>query len=117
MFEQKYGVPLYYSDFFRLVTTPFNVSAVPKIRSFAGLMRQETNSTFLSFCKMVDQIAKQKKIAPLTRREMEAAWTWITFQLYDKQFVTDAHTDKATADLHSVLRMVSHDCPGQLTLC
>ncbi|KAG4442667.1 hypothetical protein IFR05_001852 [Cadophora sp. M221] len=107
-FEMKYGMPCYYTDFIRLVNTKFTLSAIPKIRDFDSLIRKENSSTFLSFCKMVDNKTRENNLAPFARREMETAWVWLAFKLYEKQCIPKVHINQANANLENVLKMRFH---------
>lgn len=84
-FRAIYGEPLeYYSDFHRLMTTAFDHSVVPQIKRLASLADQDTKPRFLWFCEMADEIARKEGLPMLKRREMEAAWVWVAFELYDR---------------------------------
>jgi len=60
-FEQVYGKPtIYYSDFHRLMVTPFNSKLFPKIRKSFMEIAQDVH--FLYFCNIVDQVAKSNSL-------------------------------------------------------
>ncbi|KAL2075333.1 hypothetical protein VTL71DRAFT_276 [Oculimacula yallundae] len=81
-FKAVFGTPTAaYSDFYRLVTTPFDPKTLPKYKTFEALLTQQ--STFLNFCKTVDGIAASKNLSPVSRRAMEGAWACLALELYD----------------------------------
>ncbi|KAH7342982.1 hypothetical protein BKA65DRAFT_478847 [Rhexocercosporidium sp. MPI-PUGE-AT-0058] len=81
-FQAIYGSPTTaYSDFYRLVTTPFDREILPKYKTFDTLWMQQ--STFIAFCKTVDNIAAIRNLEPVSRRAMEAAWVFIALELYE----------------------------------
>ncbi|KAL5329233.1 hypothetical protein ACEPPN_002743 [Leptodophora sp. 'Broadleaf-Isolate-01'] len=100
-FQSLYGSPTTaYSDFYRLVTMPFNPEILPKYKTFDILWMHQ--STFLAFCKTVDNIAAIRDVGPVSRRAMEAAWACLALELYED----------SPPQNHSILRkvfeMVSH---------
>ncbi|KAK0129889.1 hypothetical protein ONS96_000435 [Cadophora gregata f. sp. sojae] len=89
-FQAKYGEPMeYYSDFHRLMTTSFDYKVSPRIKRLASLADQDTKPRFLWFCQMADDIARKEELPMLKRREMEAAWVWAAFELYEKDETAD----------------------------
>lgn len=78
-----YGEPTSsYSDFRRLMTTPFDHELLPKIRKFATLLEQD--SRFLWCCQTVDDLLRVKGAQPVGRREMEAMWECVAVARWEK---------------------------------
>ena len=89
-FKAAYGEPLeYYYDFYRLMTTVFDHKVVPRLKRFASLGADEISGRYLWFCEMCDDIAQVHSLPMLKRREMEAAWIWNAFDLYEKDSTID----------------------------
>ncbi|KAG4442673.1 hypothetical protein IFR05_001858 [Cadophora sp. M221] len=81
-FQSLYGSPTSaYSDFYRLVTTTFNPEILPNYKAFDTLWMYQ--STFIAFCKTVDNIVAIRDLEPVSRRAMEAAWAYIALELYE----------------------------------
>ncbi|KAL2075334.1 hypothetical protein VTL71DRAFT_277 [Oculimacula yallundae] len=83
-FQSIYGDPMeYYSDFYRLMTTPFDHRLLPNLKGFESLGDKET-SRYLWFCGMCDNMTRNQNLPMMNRRQMEAAWVWVAFDLYEK---------------------------------
>ncbi|KAK2627295.1 hypothetical protein QTJ16_003261 [Diplocarpon rosae] len=103
LFLAKYDkVTECYSDFYRLLTTPFDHRILPRIKTFDALTSTTSSSTFLHFCRSVDEIVHNQSLPPVARREMEAAWAFIALGLYEKSF------PDAMGELRTVFGMRHH---------
>lgn len=84
-FLDTYGkVTECYSDFYRLVTTPFDRGIVPTIEKWKSL--DVRDSRFLHFCKSLDESAAARGHAPVGRKEMEASWACLALSVFETSY-------------------------------
>ncbi|KAI9049116.1 hypothetical protein LZ554_006964 [Drepanopeziza brunnea f. sp. 'monogermtubi'] len=103
-FLATYGeVMEHYSDFERLMKTSFDLRILPAYKTFTVLNQSDSN--FLRFCKAVDNKASLQKLPIVTRPQMEAAWTFLAFDLFDKMRVPGYYSEEAAAVLKKVMKM------------
>ncbi|KAJ5042954.1 uncharacterized protein L3040_004344 [Drepanopeziza brunnea f. sp. 'multigermtubi'] len=103
-FLAVYGeVMEHYSDFERLMKTSFDLGILPSYKNFTVLT--QSSSTFLRFCRAVDNKASLHNLPTVTRPQMEAAWTFLAFNLFDKMRVPGHFSERAAAELKDVMRM------------
>ncbi|PVH89933.1 hypothetical protein DL98DRAFT_8214 [Cadophora sp. DSE1049] len=110
-FRSIYGEPFeYYPNFYRLMTTTFDHRVVPRLKGFASLGADELFGRYLWFCQMSDDFARTHSLPMLKRREMEAAWVWIAFNLFEKEPTVDPVTLKkvVTRRLHPRVKVEAY---------